>query len=142
MVYNMFLLNLRLDPGVFDPFSGEILHQEQVINCCQDSGDCYELVDDFLSEKEVNPAGSDIDFNHAAYDLKENGLQLPRQSMILTNESLASCLTCLKCCQSCDPFAGSSSHVCHNTGEVILDEHCASQCPYYVSGQTSSEIEY
>lgn len=141
MVYNMFLLNLRLDPGVFDPFSGEILPQEQVINCCQDSGDCYELVEDFPCAKEVNPAGSDINFNHAEYDLEGNGVQLPRQSMILTNESSASCLTCLRCGQSCDPFAGSSSHVCHNTGEVILDEHYAGQCPHYVPGQTSNETE-
>ena len=142
MVYNMFLLNLRLDPGIFDPFSGEILPQEQVINCCQDSGDCYELVEDFPCAKDVSPAGLDIGFNPAAYDLEENSVELSRLSMILTGESCVSCLTCLRCSQSCDPFAGSSSHVCHNTGEVILDEHYAGQCPHYVPGQTSSEIEY
>lgn len=142
MVYNMFLLNLRLDPGIFDPLSGEIQHPDQTVHSCQEPESCYELAEDCLVVKEVNSASPGIGFAHDAYDLEDNSVQLPSQSMILSNAPCSSCLTCLRCGPSCDPFAGSSSHVCHNTGEVILDEHCASQCPRYVPGQTSSGIEY
>lgn len=142
MVYNMFLLNLRLDPGIFDPFSGEIQHPAQTVPCCQEPESCYELAEDCLVVKEVNSASSGRSFTHDAYDLADNSVQVPGQDMIISNASCSSCLTCLRCGPPYDPFAGSSSHVCHNTGEAILDEHCADQCPHYVPGQTSSEIEY
>lgn len=46
MVYNMFLLNLRLDPGVFDPFTEVRQLPVQDAESSKEDGDYYELADE------------------------------------------------------------------------------------------------
>ena len=131
MVYNMFLLNLRLDPGVFDPFTEVGQLPVQIDKSIQEDGDCYELADEGDTEKIISSCQPDYLIKIDTEQVRHINTEGSYDSIDVMSRTSKSCLECLMCKQSPDPFAGSSSYVCQETGEVIEDECQAVQCTFF-----------